>query len=237
MFPFTEIMGQWEILRIIRGHTSPSAPGFLRTVCPKVEHEGLERDVGELLDCIEKSANCGPSILDRCAQLDKGRVSFVHLPDIFTRGASISSNSNENGYQVVEVVSCEINSTSASGDACEVLFWYFRWSQRALIKYNGRFEVQQYGTRRLRDLPFSPIAPYSNPGETIEGYHASLESGGEALSFLKSLPSHESEPYPRFLHSQHILGQSVRCSHNFSSPFFPILPQDLIFAMLKSCEF
>lgn len=192
MFPFAEITGQWEILRLIRGHTSPSAPGFLKTVCPKCEHEGLERDVGELLDCIEESANCGPSIKDRCAQLVKGRVSFIHLPDIFARGALISGNSNENGYQVAEIVSCEINSTSASGDVCEVLFSYFRWSGWALIKHNGRSEVQQYsGTRKLNDLPFSPIATYSNPGKTIEGYHASLGSSGKTLSFLKSLPSPE----------------------------------------------
>jgi hypothetical protein len=231
-------MGQWEILRIIRGHTSPYAPGFLRTVCPKGEHEGLERDVGELLDCIEESANCGPSIKDRCAQLDKGRVSFMHLPGIYARGALISSNSNEDGCQVVEVVSCEINSASASGDVCEVLYWYFRWSRGALIKYNDRFEIQRYsGTRRLKDLPFSPIATYSNPGGTIEGYHASLGFGGKALLFLESLPSQERQPYPQFFHSQNILGQSVRCSHNFSSPFFPILPQDLIFALLKNCQF
>jgi hypothetical protein len=220
MFPFAEIMGQWEILRLIRGHTSPSAPGFLKTVCPKGEHEGLERDVGELLDCIEESANCGPSIKDRCARLDKGRVSFIHLPDIFAPGALISSNSNENGYQVAEVVSCDINSNSASGDVCEVLFWYFKWSGWVLVKHNGRFEVQQYsGTRKLKDLPFSPIATYSNPGETIEGYHASLGSSGKTLSFLKSLPSHEREFYPQFLHTQDLLGQSVRCSHNFFSPF------------------
>ncbi|EEA21348.1 hypothetical protein PMAA_051590 [Talaromyces marneffei ATCC 18224] len=208
MFPFTEIMGQWEILRIIREHTSPYARGFLGRVCPEGEHKGLERDVGELLDCIESSTNCGPSTKERCAQLDSGRVSFIHLPHIFARGALISSNSDDDGCQVVEVVSCEINSASASGDVCEVLYWHFRWSRRAVIKYNGRFRVQHFtGTKRLKDLPFSPIATYSNPGETIESYYLSVESGGEALSFLKSLPPPESEPYPRFSYVQNILGQ------------------------------
>uniref|UniRef100_A0A093XC24 Putative 26S protease regulatory subunit like n=1 Tax=Talaromyces marneffei PM1 TaxID=1077442 RepID=A0A093XC24_TALMA len=204
-------MGQWEILRIIREHTSPYARGFLGRVCPEGEHKGLERDVGELLDCIESSTNCGPSTKERCAQLDSGRVSFIHLPHIFARGALISSNSDDDGCQVVEVVSCEINSASASGDVCEVLYWHFRWSRRAVIKYNGRFRVQHFtGTKRLKDLPFSPIATYSNPGETIESYYLSVESGGEALSFLKSLPPPESEPYPRFSYVQNILGQPVR---------------------------
>lgn len=236
MFPFTEIMGQWEILRIVRGHASPYASGFLNRLCPKGEHEGLERDVGELLDCIKGSANCGPSIRDRCAELDNGRVSFMHLPHIFARGALISSNSDEDGCQVVEVVSSEINSASALGDVCEVLYWYFRWSRRALIKYNGRFEVQRYtGTRRLKDLPFSPIATYSNPGETLEGYYVSLESSSEALSFLRSLPPHEKEPYPRFSYVQNILGQSVRHSARVFSPFSLILPQHWIFPSLNNC--
>lgn len=220
MFPFAEIMGQWEILRIVRGHSSPYASGFLNRVCPKGEHKGLERDVGELLDCIEASANCGSSIKDRCAQLDSGRVAFMYLPHIFARGALISSNSDEDGCQVVEEVSCKMNSASASNDVCEVLYWYYRWSRRALIKYNGRFEVQRYiGTRRLQDLPFSPIATYANPGETIEGYYTSLEYSSEALSFLKCLPLHEEEPYPRFSYMESILGQSVSHSRKFSPPF------------------
>jgi hypothetical protein len=201
VFPFTKLIAYWDVFYLFSSDPTPSTTRLINLVCPGFDHEKLQEDAHELLDCIEPAIKGRGYNGDRRANIDKGLVLFGHLPTLFAPGTLLSSTAAEYNFQVVEVSSCEIDPTPASADGCQVNYWHFRWNGEAFVRFGGRFQVERYtGTKRIIELPFRPLIISSDVERSLHDLERALESSKFTLDFLKKLSPPTAGRYPLCLH-------------------------------------
>ncbi|KIX03687.1 uncharacterized protein Z518_07240 [Rhinocladiella mackenziei CBS 650.93] len=194
MFPFADLVAHWDALSLLCKESTQTEPQFRSIVCPRNLRVDLREDISELLHCIEFAANCRSCIGERCANAERGLVRFEHLPSLFAPGALLSSAADADDQQVVEVLSCDTDSTSSSLRHCLVEYWHFRWTGEAFTKIGGRFQIEHYtGTKRIDGLPFRPLI---NSDASLADLKQAISKSELSLEVFKKLKNTAKGDYP-----------------------------------------
>ena len=198
-FPFMKLMALWDILHLMASDSTPSTTRLINFVCPGYDHEGLRKDVCELINCIELATNCGGRIGERCFNLANGQVRFDDLPTLFAPGALLCSTTDEDDSQVVEVLHCDKNISPVSVSYYQVDYWHFRWNGEAFVRFGGRFEVERFADlRRVTDLPFRPLIISSDVEKSLSDLERVLVRNMSSLQLLKKSTPSITGQYPVF---------------------------------------